>query len=116
MAQDTMYTEANEFHNNIFVTFFLKKNGEYEEFDFLALFAPQCNPIGFDGRYPLLNDPDRDRPLEGKLKYTMKSAAWELTFRLDTLKLEVYIYDRALNKSNTITTPDFVLRDILVGG
>ena len=112
---DTMYTEANEFHNNIYVTFFKKTNGEYIEFDFLELSKPQCNQ-GYDGRYPLLNDTNRDRPLEGKLKYTMKSAAWELIFRLDTLKLDVFIYDRALNKSNTISTPDFVLKGITVGG
>ena len=115
IGADTMYTEPNEFHNNIYVTFFVKKNGEYAEFDFLELSKPECN-LGFDGRYPLLNLSNRDRPLEGKLKYTMKSAAWELIFRLDTLKIDVFIYDRALNKSNTISTPDFVLRDITVGG
>jgi hypothetical protein len=113
---DTLYTEPNEFFNNIYVTFFVKKNGEYIEFDFLELFKPQCNSVTFNGRYPLLNDPNRDRPLEGKLKYKMKSALWELTFRLDTMKLDVYIYDRALNKSNVISTPDFVLKNITTGG
>jgi hypothetical protein len=112
----TFYTEANEFHNNIYVTFFTKKNGEYKEFDFLELFAPQCNSVTFNGRFPLLNDPNRDSPLEGNLKYKMKSALWELTFRQDTLKLDVFIYDRALNKSNIISTPDFVLKNITVGG
>ena len=112
---DTFYVQPNEFHNNIYVAFFVKKNGEYTEFDFLEISKPQCN-LGYDGRYPRLNDPNRNRPLEGKLKYTMKSAAWELFFRLDTLKLDVYIYDRALNKSNTVSTPDFVIKDITVGG
>ena len=113
---DTLYIQRNEFHNNIYVTFFKKKNGEYVEFDFLYLFEPQCNTISYDGRYPVLNESNRDRPLEGLLKYTMKSAAWELVFRQDTLKLDIYIYDRALNKSNTISTPDFVLKNITVGG
>lgn len=112
---DTVYIQPNEFHNNIYVAFFVKKNGEYTEFDFLEISEPQCN-LGYDGRYPRLNDPNWDRPLEGRLKYTMKSAAWELFFRLDTLKLDVYIYDRALNKSNTVSTPDFVIKDITVGG
>jgi hypothetical protein len=112
---DTFYVQPNEFHNNIYVTFFVKKNGEYTEFDFLELSKPQCN-LGYDGRYPRLNDPNRDRPLEGKLKYKMKSAAWELFFRQDTLKLDVFIYDRELNKSNMVSTPDFVLKNITVGG
>ena len=115
---DTLYVQSNEYHNNIYVKFFTKKNGEYTEFIFLDLFAPECNPLTFDGRYPVLNEPDpnRDRPLEGNLKYKMESAGWELIFRQDTLKLDVYIYDRALNKSNIISTPDFVLKNITVGG
>ena len=95
----------------------MKKNGEYTELDFLELFEPQCNGVAYNGRYPVLNpDRDRERPLEGKLKYTMESPAWELFFRQDTLKLDIYIYDRALNKSNIISTPDFVLKNITVGG
>jgi hypothetical protein len=115
---DTFYVQANEFHNNIYVDFFVKKNGIYTEFDFLALFEPECNPLTFNGRYPVLNEPDpgRARPLEGKLKYSMESAGWELIFRQDTMKLDIYIYDRALNKSNLISTPDFVLKNITVGG
>ena len=70
----------------------------------------------FDGRFPLLNSSDRERPLEGKLTYKMKSAGFELLFRQDTLMLEVFIIDRALNISNTITTPDFVLKNITLGG
>ena len=115
---DTIYVQPNEFHNNIYIDFFVKKNGVYTEFIFADLFAPECNPLTFNGRYPILNEPDpnRDRPLEGNLKYKMESAGWELVFRQDTLKLDIYIYDRALNKSNMISTPDFVLKNITVGG
>ena len=95
--------------------YFVKKNGEYTEFDFETAFDPLCGET-FDGRYPILNPDGRDRPLEGVLKYKMQSAGFELLFRLDTLMLEVYIYDRALNRSNVIQTPDFVLRDITIGG
>ena len=93
----------------------MKKNGVYNEFDFETAFDPLCGET-FDGRYPLLNAGGRDRPLEGVLKYKMQSAGFELLFRLDTLMLEVFIYDRALNKSNVIRTPDFILRDITIGG
>jgi hypothetical protein len=112
---DTFYIEKNEFHHNIDVKFFVKKNGQYTEFDFQTAFDPICGE-SFDGRFPLLNSLDRERPLEGKLKYKMESVGFEFIFRLDTVMLEVFIYDRALNKSNVIQTPDFVLRDITVGG
>lgn len=112
---DTFYVTQNEFHNNIFVKFFVKKNGVYEEFNWVTEFDPICGE-SFNGRYPLLSDVGREKPLEGKLKYKMSSAGFELLFRQDTLKLEVFIYDRALNKSNVIESPDFVLKDITLGG
>ena len=112
---DTFYVQPNEYHHNIKIKYFVKKNGVYDEFDFETAFGPLCGET-FDGRYPILNEGGRDRPLEGVLKYKMQSAGFELLFRLDTLMLEVYIYDRALNKSNVIQTPDFVLRDITIGG
>jgi hypothetical protein len=112
---DTFYVEQNAFHYNIYVKFFVKKNGVYTEFDWVTEFDPICGE-SFNGRYPLLGNPNRDKPLEGKLKYKMASAGFELLFREDTLKLETYIYDRALNKSNTVETPDFVLKNITLGG
>ncbi len=113
---DTMYVEPNEFHFNIYVRYFVRKNGIYTEFDWLTAFDPVCGQ-SFNGRFPLLNsDPNKARPLEGKLSYKMKSAGFELLFRQDTLRLDIYIIDRALNISNTISTPEFVLKDITVGG
>lgn len=112
---DTLYVQRNKYHHNYFVKYFVKKNGIYEEFNWVTAFDPLCG-ITFNGRYPLLSDPNRDKPLEGKLKYKMSSAGFELLFRQDTLMLEIYILDRALNQSNTIQTPDFVLKNITLGG
>ncbi len=112
---DTFYVQPNEYHYNIHIKYFVRKNGEYQEFDWLTAFDPVCGQT-FNGRFPLLNTGGKERPLEGKLTYKMKSAGFELLFRQDTLRLEVYIYDRALNKSNVINTPDFVLKDISTGG
>lgn len=113
--QDTFYVESNEYHHNIIVDYYVKKNGTYTKFDFETAFDPICGE-NFHGRFPLLNESLRDRPLEGTLKYKMESVGFKFLFRLDTLALEVYIYDRALNKSNVIRTPDFVLENITIGG
>ena len=112
---DTFYVQPNKYHHNYFVKYFVKKNGVYTEFNWITEFDPICGE-SFNGRYPLLGDPNRDKPLEGKLKYNMSSAGFELLFRQDTLKLEIFILDRALNQSNTIETPDFVLKNITLGG
>ena len=110
---DTLYFQSNPDHFNIFVEYFVRKNGEWTEFDWALSFDPQCND-NFDGRFPLLGDDDSDTPLEGILRYGMVSGGFEALFRLDTLKLRLQIKDRALNNSNIIETPEFVLRDIKV--
>lgn len=112
--KDTVWVQLNPDHYNIFVRFFEKKNGEYEEFDWRD--PPYYQT--FDGRFPLLNTKIEDqrliiRPLEGSLRYGMTSSGWLFLFR-DTLKIEVMIQDRALNKSNVVTTPDFTLDMIRV--
>ena len=112
--QDTVWVELNPDHYNIFVRFYEKKNGEYEEFDWRQ--PPYFQT--FDGRFPLLNTKIEDqrlviRPLEGSLRYGMTSSGWLFLFR-DTLKIEVMIQDRALNKSNVVSTPDFTLDMIQV--
>jgi len=112
--KDTIWVELNPNHYNIFVRFFEKKDGKYEEFDWRA--PPYYQT--FDGRFPLLNTKIVDnrliiRPLEGVLRYGMSSSGWLFLFR-DTMKLEIMIQDRALNKSNVVSTPDFTLEMIRV--
>ena len=123
--EDTLYTEPNEFHYNIYVSYFVKKNGVYEEFDFFALFEPQCNLVSFDGRFPRIALPTdqanypitisddifkiiQTSPYSGELEYSMRSVLFQLTFLDDSVKLKVKIYDRSLNSSNWIETPPFV--------
>ena len=110
---DTIYVERNENRNNIFVEFFVRKNGQYTEFDWETDLGTDCTD-SFDGRFPVLGDLSGNRPLEGTLRYGMISAGFLGIFRNDTIKLRVRIKDRALHDSNVIETPDFVLRDIQV--
>ena len=110
---DTLYIQKNEDHNNIFVEYFVKKNGVWSEFDWELSFEPQCTD-SYNGRFPYLGDDNAGTPLEGILRYGMTSAGFKLLFRNDTLKLRLRIKDRALNNSNVIETPEFVLRDITV--
>lgn len=113
-ATDTVLVELNENHYNFFVRFFEKKNGEYTEFKWRD--PPYYQT--FDGRFPILNTDIvngglRERPLEGSLRYGMTSNGWLLLFR-DSLKLQIQIQDRMLNKSNTVETPDFTLESITI--
>jgi hypothetical protein len=48
--------------------------------------------------------------------YAMVGSGFLNTFSVSTLKLEVQIKDRELNKSNIITTPEFTLNGIRKSG
>lgn len=110
---DTFYISQNPNHFNIFVDFYVKKNGQWSLYDWITANPPQCGET-YNGRFPILNSSGQKRPLEGTLEYGITGAAFEVIFKRDTLKLEVRIQDRALNKSNLIETPEFVLQDITV--
>ena len=111
IVKDTLYFELNENHHNIFIDFLVKQNdGTFVEFDWTKEFSyPNCG-ISFDGRFPILaknGDLSQKNPVEGTLRYSLKSTGFKLLFSIKTLKLRVQIQDRLLNKSNVIETPEF---------
>ena len=115
---DTFYFQLNPNHYNIFVDFFIKNgDGTYTEFDWQREFVyPNCG-IPFDGRFPILSkDPTRKTALDGTIRYSMQTAGFLPLFSIKTLMLKITIQDRALNKSNTVTTGDFKLLDIRKSG
>jgi hypothetical protein len=105
---DTVFVEINQNSFNIEIDFFLKQDGVYEEFNWRREFGPfSC--ITFDGRYPPLNSAEFERPLAGSLSYTMLSSGFLPLFGNDTLQLRIQIKDRALNTSNAVESPDFII-------
>jgi hypothetical protein len=111
VVNDTVYFELNPNHFNIFVQFFVKQNdGTFKEFNWLTEFKfPNCG-IAFHGRFPVLSkNLERKIPLEGTLRYGLASTGFKVLFGAKTLKLRVWIQDRALNVSNTVETNEFNL-------
>mgnify|MGYP006921586005 CR=1 FL=1 len=106
------YVQPNENHYNYFIDFYVKKNGSYDLFDWYSVYS-SCDET-YNGRYPILNESGKERPLEGKLIYKITGARIENIFKRDTLRLEIYIKDRALHNSNTVQSFDFVLKDITI--
>jgi hypothetical protein len=104
---DYFYIKPNPGHYNMYVKFLVKNNdGSFSEYNFPH--EGFCE--SFNGRFPVLTD--GKRPLEGVINYSMVSTGFLATFSIKTLKLQVTIYDKALNKSNTIETPEFRLEEI----
>jgi hypothetical protein len=100
LANDTFppYNKNGDYYYNLVISYFEKQNGIYQKID---LDPP------LSGRIPILNPDDPGKAIKGMIADTMPLNPHPL---FDTVRIEVFIYDRALNKSNVITTPDIILK------
>ena len=108
VVNDTIWVKINPDQYNIFIKFFVKRGGDYTEFDFSG--PPFYST--FNGRFPRILTEERGRAIEGTIKYSMLSLGWNSVFRNDTVRMDVQIQDRNLNKSNVVSSPDFTLSQI----
>jgi len=109
VVRDTVWVEQNQNHNNIFVRFYIKRNGVFNEFRWEA--APFFTT--FNGRFPRILNNNNSQAVEGTIRYSMLSFGWESLFRNDTIRIDVQVQDRALNKSNIVSSPQVTLSQIL---
>jgi hypothetical protein len=117
---DTIYTELNPNHYNLFIDYYIKNNsGTFTKYDVDQIFIfPFCGDRSLNGaRIPNLSkDPGKESPLDGKIKYAIKSIGLEANFSIKTIKLKISIQDRALNRSNEVESKEFTLQSIRKGG
>lgn len=108
VIRDTVWVQQNLDHNNIFVKFFIKRNGVFTEFRW------QDPPYftTFNGRFPRIFNSNEGQAVEGIIEYAMLSFGWQSIFRNDTIRIDVQIQDRALNKSNIVSSPEVTLNQI----
>lgn len=108
VVKDTIWVEQNEDQYNIFIRFYIKRNGQFNEFRW------QDPPFftTFNGRFPRILISEEGQSVEGNIKYRMLSSGWESIFRNDTIRIDVEIQDRALNRSNQVSSPEVTLRQI----
>lgn len=107
LLKDTLYFSRNPHHYNARVRFYQSSGSGFSEFIW------EDNYCGgtLNGRLPILSDQEGAR--EGTIKWAMRSAGIETTFSIKTLKLDIIIEDRALNK-DSVRTREFTLSDIRV--
>ncbi len=107
-VKDTIWVKQNPNQFNIFVKFFIKRNGQFTEFKW------QDPPFftTFNGRFPRILTTEEGQAVEGNISYGMLSSGWESIFRTDTIRVDVSIQDRALNRSNEVSSPEVTLRQI----
>lgn len=106
------FNEGSQFYNNFVVNLLIRQQNPAGDYTFV----PYEFPVeGFDlsGRFPRISNDERQEPLEGEIKYTMREEFTSDLFNPgDVIKFEVFIYDRNLpipNKSNVVMTDEVTL-------
>jgi hypothetical protein len=92
------YDAAGPYYYNYVITYFEKQQGVFKQID---LDPP------FSVRIPVLNREFPGKPIKGTITDTLDLNTHPL---FDTIKFEAFIYDRSLNKSNVISTPEIILK------
>lgn len=88
------YHSGGDYYFN-FVLYFYKSQGA----DFVRIDIP------YSSRIPPINPDDFDQNLKGEIYWEIDLAILRAALPDKRFKFEAFIYDRALNKSNTIMSP-----------
>lgn len=110
-----IYIQQNPYHYNLHIEMLRKTSDDYVIIDYADYTDNEdCSQTSFSGRIPVFDDTNLGKTLKGEISYSMKSSGHKYVLNRDTFKIRFYIYDRALNQSNVVETPDLTLLDIQV--
>lgn len=99
--EDTLspFQYGGEYYYNFYIDFYEKQNDSFVKIDL---------PSEFHARIPLVEADLASKGYKGDLE--IKLFINNPNSSYDTIMFETYIYDRALNKSNVVRTPDIVVK------
>lgn len=93
------FDSSSMYYYNFFITYFEKQHGVYEEIE-LALTN--------NSRIPIINPDEKARSINGEIEMELFINNPFTTY--DTIRFDCFIVDRALHHSNTISTPDIIIK------
>ncbi len=96
------------FHYNYYVHVFEKINGVFQPLKIFNNITQQYDTIIFKYRIPYIEPVSANGSVKGEFHTKMDLGLMKPFIHSDTLKFEMYIYDRKLHKSNLATTPELL--------
>ena len=105
----TSTQNTGNYRFNLFVKYFEKKKGKYQEVIITTpnVITGKPDILTFNGRIPDLTPQGKIKSIKGEIYDTLYINNPASTY--DTIKYEIFIQDRALHKSNIVTTPDIII-------
>ena len=92
------YNPGSPYYYNYIIDYYERQNG--------AFVKVELDP-SFNARIPYLTPTDMNKAIKG---FIVDTLVLDPAPAFDTVKLKFFIYDRALHKSNTDSTPPIILR------
>lgn len=99
------FNANSQYYYNLIITYFEMQNGELVEVPILW-FNPQTeqyDTLSLSSRIPNLTPDGVNKAISGEIFDTL--FIYNFNSQFDTIKFDAYIIDRALNESNSISTP-----------
>lgn len=108
----------NPYYYNFYCTIYRRNKftGVYERLPLPRFIDPITNTeveSNIHGRVPPLSEKNKLSPIEGTIRYNIGGLYYDVIGinKRDSIRFEVFIYDRALHQSNTITTPAILVNE-----
>lgn len=99
------FNASSQYHYNLIITYYEMQNGVIKEVPILW-YNPQTeqyDTLTLSARIPNLTPDGINKSISGEIYDTLFIYNFNSSF--DTISFDAYIFDRALNASNTISTP-----------
>jgi hypothetical protein len=97
------YSSTSPYYYNLVMKYFYKKSdGTFEQF-----VLPGGDTLVYSYRMPDITPQGQNKALSGEIMVNMLAPYYYPGHT--TIRFDVYIYDRELNKSNVVTTPEIIV-------
>ncbi len=91
-------------NSDLFITYFEKQNGKWT--DTVKGDHNKDTVMNFNAQIHKITPIGKNKNIKGEIQYKFSVFHYS---KFDTIHFQLYIVDRALNKSNIITTPDLLI-------
>ncbi|MFO7723802.1 MAG: hypothetical protein R6V49_11330 [Bacteroidales bacterium] len=94
------YHHSGEYYYNFFIDMYTKHDDKY-----LPVIFPDST-YTFNSRIPPIVFNGKSKAIKGEIEYTFDMLIMKPFLQSDTIRINTFIVDRALHKSNVVITPD----------
>lgn len=98
------YDSVEPYKYNYFLKFLEWRNGSFQEVQLAD------TSFTFNSRIPILTPEGKNKNIRGDISMFLELYYAFMALKSDTIAFEVYIQDRALNRSNVLQTPAFLVK------